>query len=119
MAGLRKVNHKGTEIIYIDYRGAKEAEMIQIISEAEAMIIKEQKRFRTLTNINDAFATKGYLTRAKDMASKTQHLSDKGAIIGITGGKLVLLKIFNKLFAGGRGLKPFDNELEALDFLAS
>ncbi|MCV9385403.1 hypothetical protein [Reichenbachiella ulvae] len=119
MSGFSKINYKGKEIIYLDYRGASEEQMIEYLCAAEETILEEQKPFMTLTNIYDAYATKGYLSRAQELGRKTQHLSIAGAIVGVTGGKLVLLKVFNRMFAKGEGLKPFDTEEEALDYLVS
>lgn len=104
MPGFSKIIHKGKEIIYLDYRGASEAQMIDYLTEAEETILKEQKPFMTLTNIKEAYATQGYLKRAQELGKKTHHLSIAGAIVGVTGGKLVLLKVFNRMFAKGQGL---------------
>ncbi|WP_420582925.1 hypothetical protein [Reichenbachiella sp.] len=117
MPGLQKINFQGKEIIYLDYRGQSEQQMIGYLKEAEQTILDENKPYLTLTNISDAFATKKFLQQAGRLGEKTEHLTVKGAIVGLNGGKKVLLKVFNRLFAGKKGLQPFDTEKEALEYL--
>lgn len=117
MPGLQKIDFQGKEIIYLDYRGQSEYQMIEYLKEAERTILDDNKPYLTLTNISDAFATKGFLKQAGIMGEKTGHLTVKGAIVGVNGGKRVLLNVFNRLFAGKKGLKPFDSEKEALEYL--
>lgn len=117
MPGLQKINFQGKEIIYLDYRGQSEQQMIGYLKEAEKTILEDNKPYLTLTNISDAFATKGFLKQAGRLGENTGHLTIKGAIVGLNGGKKVLLKVFNRLFAGKKGLQPFDSEKEALEYL--
>lgn len=119
MPGLQKISYQGKEIIYLDYRGQTEEQMIEYLKEAERTILQENKPYLTLTNISEAFATKGFLKQAGKLGERTGHLTIKGAIVGVSGGKRVLLNVFNRLFAGKKGLKPFDSEKEAMEYLVS
>lgn len=117
MPGLQKINYQGKEIIYLDYRGQTEKQMISYLKEAEKMILTDAKPYLTLTNISDAFATKGFLEQASTLGKRTGHLTIKGAIVGLSGGKKILLNVFNRMFVGKKGLKPFDTEREAMEYL--
>lgn len=117
MPGLQKINYQGKEIIYLDYRGQTEKQMIEYLKQAEKTILEDNKPYLTLTNISDAFATKGFLKQAGVLGERTGHLTIKGAIVGLNAGKKVLLKVFNRLFAGKKGLQPFDTEKEAMEYL--
>jgi len=115
MAGLSKRIHRGKEILYFDYQGLNEAQMIDLIKQAEALILSENKPVLQLTNIKNAFATPGFMSVVREAGEKTKHLTTKSAIVGISGAKKILLGAYNAIVGGV--VKPFDNEDDALDYL--
>lgn len=112
---MQKIQYKGKEILYIDYQNLKESEMIEALNEAERIILEDNKLHLQLTNILDAFATPGFMAAAKKFGKKTNPLTDRSAIIGITGVKVLLLRSYN--FVSGEKLKDFKTIEEAKDYL--
>jgi hypothetical protein len=115
MDRVQKIQYKGKEILYVNYGGLREKEMIETLNHAEDIIISDNKPHLQLINITDAFATTGYMTAVKAFGKRTQDLTDKSAIVGITGVKVLLLKSYN-LVSGGK-LKAFKTEEEAKEYL--
>ncbi len=118
MAGLSKITHKGHEIIYLNYNGLSEDEIVDCLQQAQKMILAEQKAYRTLTNFSGAFATKKVMMQAATLGEATKHLAIKGAIVGADGAKSVMLKGFNRQLEVG-GLRAFEDEESAKDYLVS
>lgn len=118
MAGVTRIQHKGREILFIDYKGCRsEDEMIEILKEAQQMIIADNKEYLQLTDITDAFATPSYMKEAKKVAKDTPKLARKRAIVGIDSpGRKILLKGYN-LILGKEAIRPFDEMEKAKDWL--
>ena len=117
MKGYSIITHKGKEIVYVDYRAVKsEQEMIEILESTGQFLLDENVPRRVLSNITGVYVLPRFMKRAKELGKKTNHLTSKEAIVGITGPKKTLLKFYN-LFTGV-DMKPFDNEEEAKDYLA-
>ncbi|MFY0687124.1 MAG: hypothetical protein JXQ90_08170 [Cyclobacteriaceae bacterium] len=116
MAGLSKILFKVREIIYLDYRGLKETEIIEALKKAETLVLRENKPYLTLTNFDGAYATPGFLEQANKLREKTKHLAIKGAIVGIEGAKGVILSVFNSALKGS-GIVTFQSEEEAKEYL--
>ncbi len=118
MAGLSKRTHKGKEIIYLNYDGLTEPQIVECLQEAERIILEDNKPYLTLTNFTGAFATKKVMEQAGILGYKTKHLAIKGAIVGAEGAKSVMLKSFNRKLES-EGLQAFEDEDSALEFLVS
>jgi hypothetical protein len=115
MDRIQKIKYKGKEIIYVNYGGLREPAMIETLNQVEQIILSDNKPHLQLINISDAFATPGYMAAAKIFGKKTQSLTSKSAIVGITGVKALLLRSYN-LVSGGK-LKAFGTEEEAKEYL--
>ena len=115
MERIQRLQHKGKEILYIDYGGLKEPEMIILIKEVENVILSDNKPHLQLVNMTNAFATSGYMIAAKEFGKNTQHLTHKSAILGVTGVKALLLKSYN--LVSGVNLRAFKTIEEAKDYL--
>lgn len=120
MPGLSKIQHKGKEILFIDYKGCKSVEeMLGILKEAQQTIINDNKEYLQLTDITDAFATPAYMKEAKKVAKDTPKLAKKRAMVGINSpGRKILLKSYNMIL-GSNGIRPFDALDEAKDWLVA
>ncbi len=116
-ARIQKIKYKGTDIIKVDYRHCKEAELIALTIEHKELILKENKISFFLANYEHTFGTANYMKAAKDFTESTRHLVKKGAFLGITGSKVFLLK--GIMFFIDVDFKTFENEEEALDWLVS
>lgn len=114
---IQRITHKGKEIIKVDYRHCKEAELIALTIEHKELILKEKKVSYFLANYEHTFGTPDYMKVAKDFTESTRHLVRKGAFLGIAGPKVFLLKGIT--FFINVDFKSFDNEEEALDWLTN
>ncbi|HBH47012.1 MAG TPA: hypothetical protein DDX98_00125 [Bacteroidales bacterium] len=112
---VSKIFHKGKEIVYIYYRGLQEQAMIEAVKKAESILLLENKPQLVLANLSNAFATPGFMEVNNTVSKNIKHLIEKGAVVGITGAKSILLKGYN-LIIGGK-MNPFSTEEEAKDYL--
>lgn len=116
MDRVQKIQYKGKEILYINYDDiAGDDKMLEVLNEAERIILTDNTPHLQLVNFNNTFATTGYMAAAKEFGKKTKHLTSKSAIVGITGVKVILLKSYN--LVSGEKLKPFKTIEEAKDYL--
>jgi len=116
---VKKINHNDKEILYINYGDCKtEEEMIANLIKAQEMIVTDNKPYLQLTNLQGAYPTFNFMKKAKQVAKDTPKLAQKRAIVGIDSpSRKILLKGYNMIL-GGKGLAPFDDENEALEWLS-
>ena len=117
MAGVSKIQYLGKEIIYVDYRGLNEEEMIVTANKAKNIVLTENKPHLQLTNTTGTKAGTKFLRVAREIAKETKHLTEKAAIVGIESSAKIILTTYN-LFAGGK-LIAFDSEDEAKEYLTN
>lgn len=117
MPTVQKLNHKGHEIIYIDYRGLSEEEMLTLAESLREFLMSDPGYHLRLVNISDTPATRKFTTYIRQLGKDTKHVPVKGAVVGITGAKRVLLSGYNRLLGGA--MRPFDDEETAKEFLVS
>lgn len=117
MAGFSKIYYKGKEIIYVDYQGQSEDEMLGTASDLRDWLLHERKPHLRLVNITGAFAKPKFNQYIRKLGEETKDIPMKGAIVGVTGGKKALLIIYNKILGGS--LKPFDTEEAAKEYLVN
>lgn len=111
-------DYNGFKILYVDYRGLDEEAGIKNI-EAQAELMKTlNDKVLVLGNYEGTYATGKFLDRAKQLGKEIiEQKTKKGALIGITGLKKMLLNAYN--LASGGNLKAFDKEEDALNYLIS
>ncbi len=118
MERVKKIYHKGKEIIFIDYSNVKqEEEMIAILTAHKDMVLKDNKKYLFCADYTGCFTPPKYMTAANRFLEETKHLTIKGAFMGVTGAKNILLTSIIKLF--GMNFKSFDDKNSALDYLIS
>ncbi len=117
MPGFQKITHKGKEIVYVDYRGQSEEEMLKTASDLRDFLLSDPGEHLRLVNITDTPATRKFTAFIREMGKETKHVPVKGAVVGITGAKKVLLSGYNRLLGGA--MRPFDDEEIAKDYLVS
>ncbi|MFY0598815.1 MAG: hypothetical protein JXR03_04030 [Cyclobacteriaceae bacterium] len=117
MSGFHKISHKGSEIIYVDYRGQSESEMLDTAQELKNWLLSHEEFHLRLVNISDAFATPKFTSFIRELGKETKHIPVKAAVVGITGAKKVLLMGYNRLLGGA--MRPFETEEEAKEYLVS
>jgi hypothetical protein len=114
---LRRMEHKGKEIILVDYSGLKESEMIALTNRHRDMIVAEQKESYFIAYYENTFATPAYMQAAYEFTKATKPYIPRGAFMGIRGPKVALLK--SVIYFINVNFRSFDSEQEALDFLVS
>ena len=117
MSGMQKISHKGKEIIYIDYRGQSEDEMLATAGKLKAFLLSDPGHHLRLVNITDTPATRKFTAYIRELGKETRDVPVKAAIVGITGAKKVLLAGYNRLLGGS--MRPFDDEETAKEYLIS
>jgi hypothetical protein len=105
------------EIIYVDYSGCKEVEMVYLTQQHRDLVLKENRPSLFMANYENTYGTPDYMKAAKDFTQATSHLITKGAFLGITGAKVYLLKGITFFF--NVNFKTFATKEEALEFLVS
>lgn len=109
------IKHQGKEILYVDYRNLSTEEILQVMDDATAFALKENRPLLRLSNMIDVFAVPAVVERAKLSGKKTSHLTIKRAAVGIVGAKKLLFNAFNR-FTGGNA-RAFDSVEDAKEWL--
>lgn len=114
---VKWIEHKGKRILYVDFKGLDEEEMIAQLDVLAKEIAKSSGELLILNNFEGSRATTKFMTRAKQTGKeRVGPKVAKSAAVGITGVKEVLLVGYNKFT--GRNLVSFKTEAQALDWLA-
>ena len=114
---LQRINYKEKEIISVDYRHCNEQQLIALTMRHKELILAENKESLFIANYQHTYGTAGYMKAAKDFTESTRHLVTKGAFLGITGPKVILLQGIT--FFIDVNFKTFDKEADALEWLVS
>ena len=117
MPEIQKVRHKGKEIVYVDYRGLNEDEMIKMASSLRDFLMGDPGYHLRLVNITDTPATRKFTAYIRQLGNDTKHVPVRAARVGITGAKKVLLTGYNRLLGGA--MRPFDDEKTAKEYLVA
>lgn len=114
------IEHKGIEIIYIDYQNLKKAEEFEkkvkaTVERAKFYRENDIKDLLVLTDLRGAFIVGEASKYLKESTKLGKPFVKKSAVIGITGAKKVILNIINRF--SGYQTKAFDTAEEAKDWL--
>jgi hypothetical protein len=109
------MNYKGKKILSVDYKGLNEDEMIKLLEEESALIIKGKENILYFGDFTNTVLTTKFVNRATELGKITEKLTTRGALVGITGMKAVLLNTYN-MFTGAK-MKAFAHEAEAKEYL--
>jgi len=112
---IQKITHQGKEIVYVDYRGKSEEEMIETAESLREFLLSNPGFHLRLVNICDTPATRKFTSYIRQLGKDTKDIPVKGAVVGITGAKKVLLAGYNRLLGGS--MRPFDDEATAKEYL--
>jgi glyoxylate carboligase len=114
------VEHKGKQIVYLDFTGFTDAEQaIAAVDEARAFFAAQprQQTLRTLTNVKDSHFDTTVVKALRELVEHNKPYVKAGAVVGLSG--LMRVVYTTLLHLTGRNLRAFDTVEEAKDFLAT
>lgn len=116
--GYEWIQHKGKNVLYVNYSECKnKEEMLALLEEMGELCRKSSGNLLTVDDFTGQYGTREFVARAKELGSIFREKRKKGAVLGITGVKKVLLDAYN-LFTSDKMI-PFDDKQKALDFVVS
>lgn len=120
--GARFIEHKGKMIYYVDYTNIKtNEEFLTTIKQTNAFREKVKaegkKNLLMLVDFSGSFVYGEVLEEIKKAGKHTKELTAREAVVGITGGKKILLRIVQTITQ--MNLHVFDTIEEAKDWLVS
>lgn len=110
---LTIVEHYKKQIIFVDYKGLKESEMIELANRHLVLTLETKLPF--LSDFHSTYATPGYMIHAKRFVESTKNVIDKGALVGIDPIKSWILK--GILIMYNVNYKAFETADKAIEFL--
>lgn len=116
MERVRKINHKGKEILVVDYSDQRGDSMIESFEKAKSLALGENKQIVVLSILNNkTFVNSNFMKHIRQRLPEVESLIDKQAVIGLSAIQEWILKGMNLWY--GRKVHNFDSLDEALDFL--
>ena len=110
------IEHKGKQILYVDFRNLRDEKVEETVEEEVRMINNSPIKVLVLANV--AGATIASLEKLKRVGKADIHPKiAKSALIGVTGLKEILLRGYNTFT--GSSSQAFPSEDAALDWLVS
>jgi hypothetical protein len=119
MERTRFIDHKGKQILLLDYAGIRDPEeALREIQDSKAFVARQPKgSLRVITLVRDARYNAAVLQGMKDLAAHNAPYVKASAVVGMGGLHRIAYQaviLFSK-----RNIKTFDGEAEALDWLAT
>jgi hypothetical protein len=120
--GAQFIEYKGQSIYYVDYSNIKtNEEFMAVIKQSnsfrEKVKAQGRKNLLMLVDVSGSFVYGDVLTEIKKAGKITKEITLKEAVVGISGGKKILLKIVQSFT--NMNLKVFDTLDEAKEWLIS
>lgn len=116
---VKWITYKGKKILYSDYRGLKETELLENVETVAKILAASPSKALLLLNFENTYLTAEYFARAKELGGVIEPKKEKWAVVGVVGAKNILLERY-KLSTGSSGNnRIFKTEAEALEWLIS
>jgi hypothetical protein len=117
MERTRLIEHRGRQVLLLDYSGIRDpAEALRYIEESKRIVEKHPpKSLRVLTDSTDSHYDGTVVQALKELARHDEPFVFASAVVGVVGLKKVVLTGVN-LFSK-RKIVMFDSRQEALDWL--
>jgi hypothetical protein len=120
--GASFVEHKGKMIYYVDYTNIKtNEEFLHVLKQSNAFREKTRAEGKhdllMLVDFTGSFVYGEVLEEIKKAGKITKEITAREAVVGITGGKRILLKIVQSITK--MNIHVFDTVEEAKDWLVS
>ena len=119
MERTRFIDHKGKRILLLDYAGMRDPqEAVREIRTSMELVARQPKgSLRVLTLVRDARYNAAVLQGMKELAAHNAPYVKASAVVGMSGLHRIAYQaviLFSK-----RNIRTFDDEAEALDWLAT
>lgn len=117
MDRIKKITHKGKEIIHIDYSDCRGEDMIAVAAKVTELIIAENKEVLLFSIFNKKnYITPSVMKQLESGLKLIECLTKKNAVTGLSRPQLWILKGVNLWIK--KKIYPFESTEQALDFLA-
>jgi hypothetical protein len=119
MERTRFIEHKGKPVLLLDFAGIRDPEEALREIQVSRRFVAAQPRgsLRVMTLVRDARYNAAVLQGMKELATHNAPYVKASAVVGMSGLHRIAYQaviLFSK-----RNIKTFDNEAEALDWLAT
>lgn len=116
MSGVRIITIEGQELLEVDYSGAKESEMISLVSQVVEILKKENKPLPVISIFNaNNYGTPAFMRALEEQLPKYEPLIIKQAVVGLSTTQKILLKGLNIFLQ--RNFKAFNTREEGIQYL--
>ncbi len=113
---IRKISQHNQEILVIDFSNLKENQMMQLISEARALLLREQRSQKVMAIFNEKnFITPKFMRHFETDQMEAIVFLAKQAVVGLTNPQKMILKGYN-IFQN-RNIKTFDAPEQTIEYL--
>ena len=117
MERIRFIQHKGAEILYIDFSGCQAAEIFPLVSQAKAIIaLRPPQSLLTLTNVTNTQQNEAANQQMKSYTAHNKPYVKAAAVVGVEGLKKIVLDTI--VLMSKRQIHPFETIEQAKDWLA-
>ena len=118
MEKIKFINHKGKQILHIDFSNCSPQEMLIHMQQAQRIISTQPKySVFTLTDVTNAHYDRKVSAAMKEYTNANKPFVKAAAIVGVTGMKEVILNAI--IFFTRRSFTLFDNIENAKEWLAA
>ncbi len=116
---VKRIDYKGEQVIYADYRGLTQAEQqIRTLEELVALLTSASTPQLILSNYEGISIGPEYMKRAKELGKTYELKIKRQAALPLTGLKQILFDGY-VAFTQAKNIKGFQREDEALEWLVS
>ncbi len=113
---VKKIYHKGKEVLIVDYTDLKGQAMIEIFEEAKDLFLSENKHYVALSLFSDkSYVSPSFIRHIEQELIKVEMLLDKQAVVGISTVQKWILKGLN-LWVKSK-LQSFNSYEEGINYL--
>lgn len=117
MERVKFIQHKGAEILYLDFSGCQVTEVFPLIALAKTVIeSRPLQSLLTLTNVIDTRQNDAVNQQVKIFTAHNKPYVKAAAIVGVEGLKKILLDTIVRI--SKREIRPFETVEQAKDWLA-
>ena len=117
MERIRFIQHKGAEILYIDFSECQVTEIFPLIAQAKAVIASRPRQsLLTLTDVTNTQHNDAVNQQMKSYTAHNKPYVKAAAVVGVEGLKKIVLDTI--VLISKRQIQLFDTVEQAKDWLA-